>query len=75
MLRAQDGQKCIVHIYPKSASKIRKFTEQSWKKVSFTVNVYGNKLLIGNSIMIFKLKYQHFSQMNSIVFEKCGCFW
>ena len=27
--RAQNGQKCIVHIYPKSASEIIKFTEQS----------------------------------------------
>ena len=59
--RAQDGYKCIVHIYPKVASKIIKFNEQSWKKVCFAANVYSDKLLIGNNIMIFKLKYQHFS--------------
>ena len=71
--RAQDGGKCIVHIYTKSASEIIKFSEQSWKKVCFTVNFYGDKLLISkNIVMIFKLKYQHFSLMNSIAFEKCS---
>ena len=59
--RAQDGRKCIVHIYPKSASEIIRFSEQSWKKVCFAANVYGDKLLIGKNIMIFKLKYQQFS--------------
>ena len=33
--RAQDDRKCIVHIYPKSASEIIKFSEQSWKKSFF----------------------------------------
>ena len=58
--RTQDGQICIVHIYPKCASEIMKFSEQSWKKVWFAANVYGDKLLIGKNIMIFKLKYQNF---------------
>ena len=58
---AQDDRKFVVHIYPKSASEIIKFCEQSWKKVCFAANVYGDKLLIGKNIMIFKLKYQHFS--------------
>ena len=40
-------------------------------KVCFAANVYGDKLLIGKNIMIFKLKYQQFSYMNSIAFEKC----
>ena len=61
VLRAQDGRKCIAHIYPKSASEIIRFCEQFWKKVCFAANVYGDKLLIGKNIMIFKLKYQHFS--------------
>ena len=44
--RAQDGRNCIVHIYPKSASEIIKFSEQSWKKVCFAANAYGDKPLI-----------------------------
>ena len=44
--RAEDGRNCIVHIYPKSASEIIKFSEQSWKKVCFAANVYGDKPLI-----------------------------
>ena len=59
--RAEDDRKCIVHIYPKSASDIIKFSEQSWKKNCFAASVYGDKLLIGRNIMIFKLEYQHFS--------------
>ena len=59
--RTQDGRKCIVHIYPKSASEITKFSDQSWKKNCFAAVVYGDKLLIGKNIMIFKLVYQHFS--------------
>ena len=58
---AQDGRKFVVHIYPKRASEIIKFSKQSWRKVCFAANVYGDKLLIGKNIMIFKLKYQHFS--------------
>ena len=39
----------------------QKFSDQSWKKVCFAAVVYGDKLLIGKNIMIFKLVYQHFS--------------
>ena len=58
---AQDGRKLVVHIYSKRASEIIKFSKQFWRKVCFAANVYGDKLLIGKNIMIFKLKYQHFS--------------
>ena len=57
---AQDRRKYIVYIQPKSASEIIKSSGQSWKKVCFAANVYGDKLLIGKNIMIFKLKYWHF---------------
>ena len=57
---AQDDRKSIARIYPKRASEVIKFSEQSWKKVWFATNVYGDKLLMGKNIMIFRLKYQHF---------------